>query len=63
MANFNINVFIIARENLCKIGRVPYGVQLISYNAGRAPYDIVLFPAGHRPMCSYTDAGRRRYDM
>ena len=43
MANSNINVHIIARENLfhpCKIGRAPYGVRLISYNAGRAPYNV-----------------------
>jgi len=32
MANFYINVFIIAHANLCKIGRAPYGVRLISYN-------------------------------
>ena len=63
MANFDINVFIIARENSCKIDRAPYGVLLISYNAGRAPYNIVRCPAGHRPMLSYTDAGRRPYDM
>jgi len=42
MANFDTNEYIIARENLfhpCKIGRAPYGVRLISYNAGRALYD------------------------
>jgi len=49
MANFDIHIFIIARENSCKIGR--------------APYDVVRSPAGHRPMFSYTDAGRRPYDM
>ena len=38
MAHFNVNLFIIARENSCKIGRAPYGVRLIFYNAGRAPY-------------------------
>jgi len=41
--NFNINVYFIARENLfypCEIGRAPYGVRLISFNAGRAPYDV-----------------------
>jgi len=63
MANFDINVFIIARANLYKIGRAPYGVRLISYNAGRIPYDIVRCPAGHRPMFAYKDAGRRPYDM
>jgi len=63
MANFDIHIFIIACENSCKIDRVPYGVKLISYNAGRAPYDVVRCPAGHRPMFSYTDAGRRAYDM
>jgi len=41
MTNFDVNVFIITRENSCKIGRAPYGVRLIFYNAGRAPYDIV----------------------
>ena len=45
-----INVSIIERENTCKIGRALYGARLISNNAG------------HRPMFSYTDAGRRRYD-
>jgi len=45
MANFDINIFITARENSCKIGRVQYGVRLISYNAGRAPYDIGLASA------------------
>jgi len=43
MAIFYINEYIIARENLfytCKIGRAPYGVRLISYNAGRALYDM-----------------------
>ena len=63
MASLDINVFIIAREISRKIGRSPYGVRLISYNAGRAPYDIVRCPAGHRPMFSYTDDGRRLYDM
>ena len=38
MANFDINVFIIAREKMCKIGRALYGVRLISYNAVRATY-------------------------
>jgi len=63
MANFDINVFIIARKNSCKIGRAPYGLRLIFNNAGRALYDIVRCPAGHRPMFSYTDAGRRPYDL
>ena len=63
MANFDIHIFIIARENSCKIDRAPYGVRLISYNAGRAPYDVVRCPARHRSMFSYTDAGRRPYDM
>jgi len=39
-----------------------YGVRSISYNADRAPYDIVRCPAGHRPIESYTDAGRRPYN-
>jgi len=41
MANFDIIVYIIARENVfhpCKIGRASYGVRLISYNAVRAPH-------------------------
>jgi len=63
MANFDVNIFIFARENLFSIDRAPYGVRLILYNAGRAPYDIVRCPAGHRPMFLYTDAGRRLYDM
>ena len=41
MAHFYVNLIIIARENSCKIGRAPYGVRLIFYNTGRAPYDIV----------------------
>jgi len=63
MANFDINLFIIALENSCKIGRAPYTFRLISFNAGQAPYDIVRFPAGHRPRLSYTDAGRHPYEM
>jgi len=62
MANFDNNVYIIAREKwfyLCKISRTPYGIRLISYNAGLTPYDVVRCSAGHRPMISYTDAGRR----
>jgi len=42
-ANFDIKVYTIAHENLfhpCKIGRAPYGVRLISYNAGQAPYNV-----------------------
>ena len=41
MANFDIILFIIARENVfhpCKIGRALYSVRLISYNAVRATY-------------------------
>jgi len=45
MANFDINKFTIAPENSRKIGRAPYGVQLISYNAVRCL-------AGHWPMFS-----------
>jgi len=56
MANFDINVFIIALKN-------SYGARLISYNADRAPYDIVRCSAGHRPMLLYTDAGCHPYDM
>jgi len=61
MANVDINVYIIARENLFhprKIGRASYGARLISNTAGLALYDI-----GHRPMLSFTDADRRPYDM
>jgi len=43
MKNIDINVFIIAGENSCKIGISPYGVRLISYNTGRAPCDIDVF--------------------
>jgi len=60
---FWYKLFIIARENSCKIGRAPYGVRRIPNNAVRAPFDIVRCPSGHRPMLSYTDAGRRPYDM
>ena len=63
MAKFGMNVLINAREHSCKIGRAPYGVRLIFNNAGRAPYDDVWCPAGHRPLFLYTDAGRRPYDM
>ena len=63
MENFDIHISIIVRENACKIDRAPYGVRLISYNAGRASYDVVRCPARHRPMFSYTDASRRPYDM
>jgi len=38
-------------------------VCTIFYNAGRAPYNVLRVPPGHRPMSSYTDAGRRPYDM
>jgi len=43
MANFYVNVSIISRENSCKIGRAPYGVRLIFYNAGRAPADVFIY--------------------
>jgi len=53
MAKFDINEFFIAPEKSRNIGRAPYGVRLISYNAVRCP-------AGHRPMLSYkTPAGAR----
>jgi len=53
MSHFDINEFTIAPENSRKIGRVPYGVRLIFYNAVRCP-------AGHRPMKLYkTPAGAR----
>jgi len=43
MANFDIHIFIIARENSCNIYRAPYGVRLISYNAGRASADVFIY--------------------
>ena len=55
MANFDINVYMIAR-NKCS-------VQCPAYNVGRASYGVVLWPAVYRPMLSYTDAGLRPYDM
>ena len=59
VANFDINVFIIARENSCKISRAPYGVLLISYNAGRAPYNVVRCPGISRCYHIQTPAGTR----
>jgi len=50
---FDINVYIIARENLfypCKIGRESYGVRLISYNAGWAPYDVIIYKRRPAPV-------------
>jgi len=53
LANFDINEFTIAPENSRKIGRAPYGVRLISYNArtmpGRASADVIILDAGRRP--------------
>jgi len=46
MPNFDINIYIIARENWfhpCKIGREPCGTRLISYTT----------PAGHRALLLY----------
>jgi len=46
MANFDIIVYIIARENVlhpCKIGRALYGVRLIFYNAVRASADDIIY--------------------
>jgi len=63
VANFDINVYIIARENLGKIARAPYGVRLTSCNVHRVPYDILRCPAGHWPMLPNTDAGRHPCDM
>jgi len=40
VTNFDINVYIIARENSCKIDRAPYG---FSYNAGRASADVIVY--------------------
>jgi len=39
--DFYVNVYIISRENSCKFDRASYGVRLIFYISGRAPYDIV----------------------
>jgi len=47
-ANFDLNVYTIARENSCKIGRAPFVVLLISYNAVRAPYDFVRCPDDYK---------------
>jgi len=66
MTNFDINVFVHARANSCKIGRAPYAVRLISYNADRAPYDTVRTVHGRASadvIINNTDAGRRPYDM
>jgi len=41
MAHFDINGFTIAPENSRKIGRAPYGVRLIFYNAVRCPADLL----------------------
>jgi len=65
MANFDINVYIFTLEKLfhpCKIGRATYCVRLITYNAGRAPYDVrpgigwcyhIETPAGTRAICDH----------
>ena len=50
MANFDIHIFIIARENSCKIARAPYGVRLISYIAGRAPADVFIYRRRSAPV-------------
>ena len=63
MANFDINVFIIARENSYKIGRAPYGVlttpaghRTTSYGArpgiGRCLH--IKTPAGARTTCDHS---------
>jgi len=38
MANFNIHIFIIARENLCKIDQAPYPVDLLQRRPGTVRY-------------------------
>jgi len=50
MANFDINVYIIAREEFSSVQNRPGTV--------RCPADLL-----HRPMLSYTDVSRRPYDM
>jgi len=56
MANFDIIVYIIARENVfhpCKIDRASYGVRLISYNAvrGIGRWYHIQTPAAARTIC------------
>ena len=65
MANFDIILYIIARENVfhpCKIGQASYGVRLISNNAVRAPYGArpgigrwchIQKPAAARTICDH----------
>jgi len=54
MANFNINVSIIARENSCKIGRATHGVRLISKRhrtvPGRASADVFIYRRRPAPL-------------
>jgi len=50
MANFDIHIFIIARENSFKIDRAPYGVRLNSYNAGRASADVFIYRRRSAPV-------------
>ena len=55
MAKFDIhvNVLINARENSCKIGRAPYGVRLIFYNAGTGRCFHMQTPDGARTICDH----------
>jgi len=63
MANFDIILFIIARK-ICLIRvksarhRTVSAADLLQLRPGNE-----RCTAGHRPMISYTDAGRRPYDM
>ena len=66
MANFDNNEFAIAPENSRKVVRAPYGVRLISYNAGHRPIFLYIqAPAGARTICdhasenSYKSSGAR----
>ena len=60
MANFYIHIFIIARENSCKIDRAPYGARP---GIGRCFH--IQTPAGARTICdhakenSYKSSGAR----
>jgi len=61
MANFDIKVYIIARENLfhpCKIGLAPYGVRLISYNAGRSSAGVIIYRWRPAPVRYVTTQGK-----
>ena len=63
MANFDIILFIIARK-ICLIRVKSAGHCTVSAaNLLQRRPGNVRCTAGHQPMISYTDAGRRPYDM